>query len=499
MQVSILKHKKTLLLFLLIALAYFPLFLHLDALPLRLWDESRLANSAIEMTSASNPLVVTVDGQPDMWSTKPPLVIWMQAIAMKLIGYNELAVRLPSALLGLFTVILLYYMAAAFFGDVYLGFMASIILVTSFGFACTHVTRTGDYDSALTFFSLCAVYAFWRWREKQYTSRKDYFWLVLSLLLATLTKSIAGLFFVPVMVVWLVYDKSFAKVLRKGFFWAGIACWLFAVGGYYLGREYYNPGYLYAVWQNDLFLRFVTGYNHEIGEPFTYYLKLLWSDHFYYWIALLIITGIGLMRFQPMPQRQTWYYIASCAFSFLFIISSSKVKIGWYDAPILPLLSLLGGLGAVQLAGLLFKWPSRLPVKMAYVILIALLVLAFNKPYKRRIQNALQSDFQTDWEQRIQHYPYLLQLIPKSYPKYDLAYWGYNGHASFYAKAYSKKGFQVQVSNPDSLLTNHYYAVCESDALSKIREKYAYEELINWQQQCFFIKVTEIKDSTNSQ
>ena len=87
----------------LLIIASIPLFLHLHVLPFRLWDESRLASNAYEMHTNGNLIVTYYEGEPEMWNTKPPLVIWMQLIFIKLIGFNELAIRLSSAIAGLLT------------------------------------------------------------------------------------------------------------------------------------------------------------------------------------------------------------------------------------------------------------------------------------------------------------------------------------------------------------------------------------------------------------
>lgn len=63
----------------LLAMIAVPLFGHLDTLPLRLWDESRLAINAYEMMKDGDLIVTHFNGQPDMWNTKPPLMIWCQA------------------------------------------------------------------------------------------------------------------------------------------------------------------------------------------------------------------------------------------------------------------------------------------------------------------------------------------------------------------------------------------------------------------------------------
>ena len=84
-------------LILLLVIASIPLFIHLDVLPFRLWDESRLASNAYEMHRNGNLIVTYYEGQPEMWNTKPPLAIWMQLIFIKILGFNELAVNRAAA------------------------------------------------------------------------------------------------------------------------------------------------------------------------------------------------------------------------------------------------------------------------------------------------------------------------------------------------------------------------------------------------------------------
>jgi len=85
----------------LLLLVSIPIFQRLDFYTIRIWDESRLAINAYEMYHSGNYLIPTYKGEPDMWSTKPPLMIWVQVLSMKLFGVNEMGIRLPSALAAL--------------------------------------------------------------------------------------------------------------------------------------------------------------------------------------------------------------------------------------------------------------------------------------------------------------------------------------------------------------------------------------------------------------
>ena len=69
-----------------VALMYIPLFGYLDTLPLRIWDESRLAVNSYEMLNNGNFIVTGFEGKPDMWNTKPPFLIWIQVLFIKIRG-----------------------------------------------------------------------------------------------------------------------------------------------------------------------------------------------------------------------------------------------------------------------------------------------------------------------------------------------------------------------------------------------------------------------------
>src|ERR1700758_1985270 len=90
---------------LLLIIVCIPLFYNLGKFQIRMWDEARYANNAIDMFLSKDLIVLKHDGETDLYSTKPPLVICMQALSMALFGINEFAVRFPSALFALLTVV----------------------------------------------------------------------------------------------------------------------------------------------------------------------------------------------------------------------------------------------------------------------------------------------------------------------------------------------------------------------------------------------------------
>ena len=70
------------------------------------WDEINFAESAREMIATDNYMQVQINYEP-FWE-KPPLFFWMQVASMKVFGVNEFAARLPNAVCGVLTLLVLF-------------------------------------------------------------------------------------------------------------------------------------------------------------------------------------------------------------------------------------------------------------------------------------------------------------------------------------------------------------------------------------------------------
>src|ERR1700755_1700859 len=71
------------------------------------WDEINFAECAREMIVSKDYLRSTIDFMP-FWE-KPPFFIWLQAIAMHIFGVGEYAARFPDAVIGVLTLLTIYY------------------------------------------------------------------------------------------------------------------------------------------------------------------------------------------------------------------------------------------------------------------------------------------------------------------------------------------------------------------------------------------------------
>ncbi|MDI9320131.1 MAG: glycosyltransferase family 39 protein [Phycisphaerales bacterium] len=71
------------------------------------WDEINFAECAREMIVSKDYLRMQIDFQP--FYEKPPLFIWLQVLSMKMFGINEFAARFPNAIVGIATLLSLFY------------------------------------------------------------------------------------------------------------------------------------------------------------------------------------------------------------------------------------------------------------------------------------------------------------------------------------------------------------------------------------------------------
>ena len=423
--------------------SYFPLFLHLGSEPLYHWDEAHNGINALEMIQNGNPLVRTYMGEPETWETKPPLLIWLQVLSMKVVGYNELGVRLPSAMAGLFTALLLLHFFTKELDDLAGGIFAGLTLLCTQGYIGFHVTRTGDHDALLTFFLTLVVLYFFKYLKSNFQANRYLMVATLGVILAVLTKSIMGFSILPGIVVFTFLNKQFLKFIRKKEFWFSLLAVIIAIGSYYLAREQAQPGYLELVWGNELFPRFFNtaeGHNYKIPTSRFYYLHLIVTSHFTYFSYLFPVLCLILFIGGKSEQKTFGLYIFVCAFTFLLLISFGTIN-SWYDAPIFPLLAIITGLGFSVLYKKLLQYfksdHSWKPLFLGSIFTLS----CFAFPYYKIVQKVYSSKENKDL------YGKFFEHIEKKSMPSDLfvCYTYRNSSYLFYEKVYRDfKGWNIE-------------------------------------------------------
>ena len=123
----------------------------------KLWDEDEPRNSrcAVEMLERGDYVVPTFNGE--LRTHKPILLYWLMIASYQLFGVSEFAARLPSALLGIGTVLLVWSSGRRLFGP-RVGLISAVIISTALMFDVAG--RAATPDSVLIFWMTAALAIF---------------------------------------------------------------------------------------------------------------------------------------------------------------------------------------------------------------------------------------------------------------------------------------------------------------------------------------------------
>ena len=427
------------------------LFLNLGAPAIQLWDEARPALHALEMAypvagheAAERWLVPHYRGEPESWHLKPPLMTWLSAVSMRALGPSEFALRLPSASAALATALLLLLFCFYRLQSPLAGIAAGIALLTTTGYVAEHVARTADYDALLTLWTTAFGLAAFAAIEGE--GRQRALWVLgawLSLVAATLTKSIAGLMLVPVVFLYAGTRGQLRLMLRAPMFWAGLVVWVIVVVSYYGIRENLQPGYLAAVLNHEILGRYGEGID-GLGRSAFYYMQQLvaWQGH--PWLAFVPAAALAAVSSSGQTQKRAGWFALAVATSYVLIISFSATKHPWYLAPAFPWIAFLFGMGLEAVAKRLSL--PRILIGASVLLLPCYVALgdAISHP-SRAVAPWLESS-----EHEYAEAEYLRHILRRTPPlrhgdRLVFVSDGYNGALEFYAALAARSGVQVEI------------------------------------------------------
>lgn len=156
------------------------------------WDEINFAESAREMLLTGNYRMVQIDFVP--FYEKPPLFIWLQTLSMHFFGVNEFAARLPNAMVGVATMLVVFNIGRYVFNS-RLGVLWALL------FACSILPqvhfKSGIIDPTFNLFIFLGVFFMYKLtiinefedrKTKRKNRRRNLLFSALFIGLATLTK-----------------------------------------------------------------------------------------------------------------------------------------------------------------------------------------------------------------------------------------------------------------------------------------------------------------------
>ncbi|WP_018344041.1 ArnT family glycosyltransferase [Cytophaga aurantiaca] len=407
------------------------------------------------------------DPTSHLQNTKPYLFVFIQTLFGKCFGWNEWSLRIPIIASAVTLILLIYFSIKRIVQDHWWALTSAAVLLLIPYFVCPHMAFTGDHDVPLILFTTGFIFFYYSFlvEPEKNTYQRYLLWAILFATLSILTKGWMIVFFLPASFVFLFLYKKHTLLFTNGYFWMGMVFSILALASWYLGREYLDPGYLEAVWTYEI------GRYHTFIEPvhpeWNYYWKILFEIQLHYWVLGFIPAAIFLLKKMNGSQNKFIYYILVQALAFLCIFSFSKVKLLWYDAPILPLCAVIIGFGIFETfkrISTFFYFQQRIVIGILFTLVFSVFYIQiFTRSFSRFYMESY-GDFmvskQTD--------------IP-----YSIAYAEYNPHLLFYEQYATRflKQSHVLKKRQSSFQVGEKILVCEPVLMFNIKRKYEYETI----------------------
>ena len=332
-------------------------FFNLGKDPIQSFDEARHCATAIEMIQNSDWFNYYYVGVPDTWNAKPPLGIWAIVLSMKTFGYNAFALRFPSAIATLFIFLFSYKLIRLFEAENF-ALICCLMMLSVKGIIGTHVGRTGDFDALLLCFLMIGFFYFVKFMLEN--KNLDLIISAIGFGLAFWVKGPAMMVLFPGILLFLVFSKQLALLLKKKITWISLLVMLifpmiYLLNMQFVGNEFEEVKYVGTNSVETLFLydiveRF-TNDNFEEGDfknswdffPIFLDTKFnLWNYIFYFAISLLIFRKLIPEKFRPRAIVENHLLLLSISiwFSLGFILTLLNGQRLWYLAPCIPFIAI---------------------------------------------------------------------------------------------------------------------------------------------------------------
>lgn len=313
-------------------------FYHLGGLELQPWDEGLYATRALSIVHFGDWLDQSGHAIEGLYSAShPPLLIWLTALTMHVLGETPLAARLWSALFGALTILLVYAIPR----DRQVGFFAAFVLGTCSFF--TYYSRQGQLDVTYTFFIIAGLFTWLRFERSQHQR-----WLIATgaaFGLAMLSKIIVGLFLPMILGTYLAGRVLFKDVSPK----AALRQWAILFG---IGLLIAGPWHLFMVLKHGRdFLDFYLFFHIYERTLFGVESNVPALGAFFFINQLVVMMSVALVavlvwlhQFRPRQDSEQLLFLVAVLVPFI-VITLSQTKLRTYAIPVLPPLSILAGYG----------------------------------------------------------------------------------------------------------------------------------------------------------
>jgi len=312
-------------------------FFHLGKVPLWDVDEGMHAATSKDMVLSGDWITPTLNGEK--FFDKPVLYNWFVSFSFLVLGFNEFAARLPSALLGIGCIFVAYLLGRKMFGPL-AGFLSGVILATS----VEHVilSRAVVHDIALAFFVTLALYFFYAGFKAGRHRKRFLLLFYVSSGLAVMAKGPVGALLPGAIITLFLLLQRRVSFLKELLTLWGILLFLAIAAPWYVLVISRNSdfGSYFFIQQN--LMNFLSSEARHSG-PFYYYLPVLLGG-FFPWSCFLPLALFRSFRDWLMKGDEAVAFLVSWFLVIFLFFSVASSKLTTYLLPVFPAVACLVGL-----------------------------------------------------------------------------------------------------------------------------------------------------------
>lgn len=365
---------------LLITSSLFFFLFRLGSLPLYDYDEAHYAQ-VVEHTLASRDLL-TFKRSGVEWFEKPPLLLWLTMGSVKILGENELAIRLPTALFGVAAIWGVYLLTFFLTKNYWVALGAGFVLLFSGMFSAS--ARQLRMDVPLSAAIIFAVYSFIKGWEKPKWYLGFWLWTAAGLLI----KSVPVFFVGPVAIIFSIIYKRW-NWLKSIYFWLGSLIFLVIAAPWHIyesikfGSRFWSEYLGYHIWQRAT--QKILGGN---VTSWDYLKELFFLTEPWFILVFLLLALILLYRHKEFSGFRLAMASFFSGFFIFLVFAAARTKLMFYLIPLLPFMAVTVSAAALFLFKVV-RWKYKKEIftavgAVAFLIAIvstSLQIFYFQAPY----------------------------------------------------------------------------------------------------------------------
>jgi 4-amino-4-deoxy-L-arabinose transferase-like glycosyltransferase len=362
---KILNNKKYLTYLLVASFIFVSIFYiwNLNKLPLTSYDETTYGIAIRSTINSGQWLSSYKYNEP--WINSPPIYFWLAMISSKIFNVTEFALRLPSAIFAILTIVFTYFLTKKLTNKITLAWLSAFVLSMMPYFFIT--SRQVRLDVPVTFFILATILAtVTGWRKPKYL-----YWTFPLLAIAFMTKSVVAFLFLPIILLFSFFYKKW-DWFRKPQLWWGLLISLLIVMPWH-----WHQSIMWGKTFWQLYMGRIVWNKINIGFGDTthfYYLQKLWEITQPWWQLFLILIITTLISWKFYKNKKIFKLFLASLLSFavvLIFFSLSPTRISTYLLPVYPLLAM------TIATGIYYIWQISKKNTARILYILTILILSF--------------------------------------------------------------------------------------------------------------------------